>query len=195
MKKKRYLLLLVLLVCAGKGVWAMGMFAGILYPKVYYTFRIIGDIPPYQPMERLAAGDRYPQTFFLKPTRAGNYLTYSFGICDIFVRKPYSTLYIHEMTGEWDGKTKTFMRRKRFTMLPENYLSGNGWYWRKGFGTGLATKFFKEDFHKLFQKEPGDRFPFRLTLIYSFEDEEVQTQVIEYEVLATEGRYVYTGPS
>jgi hypothetical protein len=192
MKKGWYLLLLLLSVCVGKGVW-VGMFASMLYPKVVYNFHLPGGEPPYQPMERLAAGDRYPQTFFLVPTRGANFFKYSFGICDLFVRKPYDTLYIHEMSGEWEGKTKVFMKDKRFTMLPENYLSDNGWYWRNGVGA-QSHKFLKEDFHKLFQKEPGDRFSFRLTLIYSFEDEEIQTQIIDYEVVAAEGRYVYQGP-
>jgi hypothetical protein len=162
--------------------------AGITHPKIRYWFYPLIDNPPYRVEERLAAGAAYPQVFTVFKPNAANSFTQEF-LASLFVNKPYTKLYIHKMTGEWDTGNYIFLADKGYNLAPEDYKTGNGWYWR---GDGKMIRLCEVNLEKIFRKKLGDEFYFKFIFEYSFDDEPVTVQIIEYEAVAKKG--IYTAP-
>lgn len=166
-------------------MWSSGLFEGILYPKVRFSFTQNGDVPPSSAEKRLEMGDRYSEniTFFF--SQAGNTFEAYF-IPTIFVKKPYKEFYLHEMRFEYDNNNDIVLTDKLFS-LPDEYIAKNGWFWKGGIG----KDFFYINFEKLFKnKKPGDKFLFKIILRYSFDREPEISQVLEYTVTVIKGEYI-----
>jgi len=89
------------------------------------------------------------------------------------------------MKYEWENNAGMFLEGESLELPVANYVAQNGWYW-----LGEGVDFFNVNFEKIFEgKKPGDEFLFRLTLIYSLDDEPENTQVLEYNVTALKGKY------
>jgi len=159
-------------------------FSGILFPKVHFSITPVGIQPPCNANDRLKAGDLYPQTFTFLFSQAGNSFTAGF-IPTIFVSKPYDTLYVKEMKYEYDNNTGIFIDNKIYKINTDSYITFDDWYWIRGIGDFLDVKFEKI----FFNKKPGDKFAFKITIIYSFDNTVEQVQVLEYDVVATKGTY------
>jgi hypothetical protein len=179
-------MILVLAVCFLVGIVFgfidMTPFAGILYPK--RDFVLLGvprdKQPPSAFDQRLAAGAAYPQAFnfsFNSQTLPNGYKT--FFMASLFAKKPPEVLHIKKIAYEWEGGTGIFSRRKSYKLAPADRWFTNGeWY------IGYVSQCFPAvNFSRVFKgKEPGDEFLFRLTIVYSFDDEPENTQVLEYNV-------------
>ena len=183
----------IIIVLFVTNLMSCNMFGGVLFPKVKFSFTDLGERIPSSADARLAAGAEYPQTFKFYFLPSGNSFTKPFYIT-IFINKPYKSLYIKEMSYEYDnGKGKgIFLSDKTFKIPIDEYLFFNGWYW----GNSLGEPFFEVNFEKVFiDKKPGDEFDFKLALIYSFDEEPEETQIFNYNVTAIKGEYtsIFTG--
>jgi hypothetical protein len=160
--------------------------AGITHPKIEYFFYPLIDNPPSRAEERLAAGAAYPQVFTIFRPGVANSFTQKF-LASLFVNNPYTKLYIYKMTGEWDTGNYIFLTDKVYNLDPEDYKTGNGWYWR---GEINFIRLCEVNLEKIFKKKLGDIFYFKFTIEYSFNNEPAAVQIIEYEVVAKKGRYI-----
>jgi hypothetical protein len=87
------------------------------------------------------------------------------------------------MIYEWDGNTRIQVKNRTYKLLVDYYVTNNEWYW-----LSVGVNFGKVYFGRVFKrKEPGDEFLFKLKLVYSFEDEPENTQVLNYRVKVTKG--------
>ncbi|MDR1445965.1 MAG: hypothetical protein LBI90_03595 [Treponema sp.] len=160
--------------------------AGITHPKIEYFFYPLVEKPPFRAEERLAAGAAYPQVFTIFMPGVANSFKQEF-LTSLFVNKPYTKLYIYKMTGEWDTGSFIFLADKSYSLAPENYETGNGWYWR---GNSKKIRLCEANLEKIFKKKLGDTFYFRLIIEYSFDGEPVSVQIIEYEAVAKKGIFI-----
>jgi hypothetical protein len=175
----------IILITLAVNLTSCNTFAGLLFPKKVFSFHPIGQQPPSSKIDRLKAGSEYTQTFTFYFSQAGNSFTAYF-VPTIFINNPYKILHIKEMKYEWEGNTGVFLKDKNFDLPNFNIPSENGWYWIHGIGV-----FFKVNFEKVFKgKKPGDEFLFTLILVYSFDDEPENTQVLEYNVVTFKGEYI-----
>jgi hypothetical protein len=169
------------------------LFAGILYPKTFFTFPEPCDYddgcPPSGATDRLNAGAAYPQTFdFIIRQSSDSFKMYFLGT--IFVNKPYKVLHIKELRYEWEGNRGIFSKEQSIRLSVNRYIAQDGWYWYGWLGNFFQCDFFECNFEKLFiGKEPGDEFMLRLELVYSFDDEPEDMQVLEYIVQVHKGEY------
>ena len=164
-------------------------FAGILFPKIKFRFGSLGNRPPASASERLNAGAEYLQVFTMEIRSAGNSFQYYF-VPTIFVNKPYRVLHIKEMKYEWENNTGVFLKDRSFEIPVSDYLHNTqtGWYWLGGLGGRLP----EVNLEKIFKgKKPDDTFLLKLTLVFSFDDESENTQVLEYNVTVEKGEYEY----
>ena len=158
--------------------------SGILYPKVFFSFHSIGVQPPSNANDRLVAGAEFPQTFTFSFSQVGNSFKTTF-IPTIFVDQLFNTLYIKEMSYEWDNKNGILIKNKSFNLSTGSYISNNNWYWLGG-----IHNFLRINFENIFTGiKSGDNFIFKLFITYSFDDSKEQTQILEYNVIATKGSY------
>jgi hypothetical protein len=166
-------------------VWSAGLFEGIFYPRTRFSFIQNGDVPPSSAEKRLEMGDRYPEAVTFLFSQAGNSFEAYF-VPTIFVKKPYKEFRLYEMRFEYDGNNDVVLNDKLFP-LPNEQVSRNGWFWRGGIG----KDFFHINFEKIFKnKNPGDEFPFKIILKYSFDNESEILQVLDYTVIAVKGKYI-----
>jgi len=157
--------------------------AGILYPKVFFCFKSLGENPPSVADDRLSMGDKYPQVFKIRFSQAGNSFKKSF-LSTIFVNEPYEMLNVKELSYTWQEGECVFYTDKVFEI--GGYLSANGWYWLGGLGKPL----YRMNFEKIFKnKKPGDTFWFTLKIVFSFDDESEQTQILEYNIVTAKKEY------
>jgi hypothetical protein len=154
------------------------------YPKIFFTVTETGDPIPIRADERFESGEKYPQEitfFFSQPDNT--FIKYFVPI--IFVNKPYRTLYVHKMSYEYDMESGVFMEGKSFS-LP-NMLEKDGWFYT----IGIRQRFFGINLEKLFlNKKIDDEFMLKIVICYSFDDEAVKEQVLEYKVKAFKGEYL-----
>ena len=175
----------IIIISLGISMMSCNSFAGILFPRIKFSFSPVGEQPPTTASERLNAGAKYPQTFKFYFSRAGNSFQYYF-VPTIFVNKPYRVLHIKEMKYEWENNTGIFFENRSFELPVRYYITQNDWYWLGG-----IADFFNINFEKIFKgKKQGDKFLFRLIIIYSLDDEPENTQVLEYNVTAIKGEYI-----
>ena len=180
----------IIIILFGISIMSCNRFAGFLFPKTTFEFSPVGEQPPSLPDERLNAGAEYPQTFTFGISRGGNSFKYNF-YTRIFVNKPYRVLHIKEMKYEWENNKGVLLKDRSFDLFVSQYVHNeqNDWYWLAGIGI-RGFFHFKVNFEKIFKgKESGDEFLFRLILIYSFDDDPENTQVLEYNVTAVKGKY------
>ena len=174
----------VIIIALGISITSCDLFAGVLFPRIRFSFSQEGGNPPFGAEKRLNAGAEYPQTFNFYFSRAGNSFKTYFDTV-IFINKPYRVLHIKEMKYEWENNTGVFLEDRSFELSVINGVAQNGWYWLR-----IQSDFFNVNFEKIFKgKKPGDKFLFRLTIIYSLDDELENTQVLEYNVTALKGKY------
>ncbi len=89
------------------------------------------------------------------------------------------------MSIEWDENAKILLTDKKYDLSVEDYLTNGVWYW------GYVQGFYSTNFEKIFKgKKTGDTFLIKLKLLYSFDEEEEKEQILEYNVVVTEGRYI-----
>jgi len=165
--------------------------AGVFYPKTFFEFHNICEephgCPPFAIDDRLNAGATYPQTFDILIGRGSSNNSFNMSFwAHIFVNKPYNFLHIKEMSCEWDGNMYIFLKKQHFRLSKEGFDSMDNWYLYS-----WLNYFFEFNPEKLFtDKKPGDEFKLYLTLVYSFDDEPENTQILEYNVKVLKGRYV-----
>jgi hypothetical protein len=119
---------------------------------------------------------------------------------EIYVKEQYQKLHIKEMSYEWEGNTGIFLKDKSWDSL---YTKNSKWYYN--FYDSLTGEYLyrlseidqhiKEsvNFDKFFKgKKRGDVFKYTVKVVYSLDDEPESTQVIEYNVKVTSGKYMAT---
>jgi hypothetical protein len=168
-----------------------GLYAGINYPKKQFQFINIydGEWPPSSAFDRLNAGAAYPEAFIITLKQSDN----DFKVSDnwtIFVNKPYKILHINELRYEWEDNNGIFSKGQSIGMAVDRYVAKDGWYWYGWLGDLFECDFFECNPEKLFTgKELGDEFKLRLELVYSFDDEPENMQILEYNVEVYKGEY------
>ncbi len=177
--------------------------AGWIYPKVVFTFSQKNE-PPFSATKRLAAGEKFPQELQFLIDVAGNNFKYDFDI-RVFTKKAYKSLFIKEISYAFEGETGRFLKNAKF-ILPKNvcgadeegafpyWVTDSAHYWTCTVFMKPANKMKmlpRVNFEKVFKKKkPWETFPFTLKIVYQFDDEDVKTLELEYDVHALEGKYV-----
>ncbi len=123
------------------------IFAGILYPKYYYSFYLIGKQIPGTAQERFEKGFQYPQTFTFYIRQGANQFD-SYFLTNIFINKRYNVLNLNEMSIEWDENAKILLTDKKYDLSVEDYLTNGVWYW------GYVQGFYSTNFEKIFKGRP-----------------------------------------
>ena len=155
----------------------------LFHPNVHFSITQIGDVPPSSANERLESAEKYTQEISIWFSQPGNSSICYFSPI-IFVNKPYKTLHINEMSYKYDKEDGVFLSNKSFLLLEYDVMK-NGWYWKN-----LGRDFFNVNFQKIFhRKEPGDIFLFDIIIQYSFDDEPLKEQILEYRVTTIKGEY------
>lgn len=113
--------------------------------------------------------------------------------------------HIREISYIFERKTDRFLKNAKFILPTKIYdideeqvfpcwITDSAHYWTRGIFMKPAKKtkrLPRVNFEKVFKnKKPWETFPFTLTTVYHFDDEDVKTLELEYDVHALEGEYV-----
>jgi hypothetical protein len=179
--------------------------AGIFYPRLEFSFEELSNFPGGPADEACdLATDKTPEisVWFRQP---GN--RFKAGFQPIFLtKKNYSNLYINKIIYIYEEKEIVALQDANFTLPPDIITMGDpkyGWitngtyYWMNGWCAKPEnwkdkSKLWPEtNFEKIFKKKkPGDKFPFRIRIIYRFDDEEEKQLDTDFIVTTVKGRYV-----
>ncbi len=176
--------IIIILLSLGVNLMSFELFSGIVYPDKVFSFTQTGNVPPSSADKRLNLGDKYPQALNIWMSQGGNSFKKSL-LPTIFVNVPYKKLHIKEMSYTYDCENGIILSDKSFNI--PGFKTQNGWYLAGGIGKPLC----RVNFEKIFKgKEVGDTFNFSLKIVFSFDDEPLQTQILEYKVVTVKNRYV-----
>ena len=200
----KVLLCCIFLCLGGTSMFAFG--AGIFYPKLFFTFDNVENNFYWGAADEACelATEKTPEfnVLFRQP---GNRFKAEF--YPIFLtKKNYSNLYINKIIYIYEETEIIALQDANFTLSP-NIINmddyGDGWitngtyYWMNGWCAKPEnwkdkSKLWPEtNFEKIFKKKkPGDTFPFRVRIIYRFDDEEEKQLDIDFIVTTFKGEYV-----
>lgn len=118
-------------------------------------------------------------------------------------KKNYSNLYINKIIYIYDEKEIIALQDANFTLSPDiinmddyrdGWITNGTYYWMNGWCAKPEnwkdkSKLWSEtNFEKIFKKKkPGDAFPFRVRIIYRFDEEEEKQLDIDFIVTAFKG--------
>lgn len=172
---------------------------GIAYPKLIFSIKQLGDVPPTSADERLELKDNYPREIDLYFRRPGNEFNYSLFFM-IFVKKKYNNLRINKLKYTWSGGEGLLMSDVDFKLPrgvsktgddPNLYYGKDGYYWtflRKPIEANNMSLLV--DLQKVFNEVSiGDRFNFKIEIDYTFDDEPMRSDFIDYEAYVMKGKY------
>lgn len=124
----------------------------------------------------------------------------------VFLTKDkYKQLKIIDMSLLYDDTSKSLLKNVYFT-LPQNiktmksnesgWISENGFYWLNGafaksVGGKNDEKWPKINFPKLFKRRKvGESFPISIIIQYSFDDEIIKIEKLDYNVIVGKGKFL-----
>ncbi len=180
--------------------------AGFFYPRLIFEFDNIEKNFYWGPADKACdfATDKTPEinVIFRQP---GNSFKAEFW--PVFLtKKNYSNLYINKIIYIYDEKEIIALQDANFTLSPDiinmddyrdGWITNGTYYWMNGWCAKPKnwkdkSKLWPEtNFEKIFKKKkPGDTFPFRVRIIYRFDEEEEKQLDIDFIVTAFKGEYV-----
>lgn len=172
---------------------------GVSYPGIVFRFDSIGDDPPAQPIHRFKYKEKYPQEIDIVYRRPGNSFK-TFLELSIFVQKQYKKLHIKELRYSWKNGNGVLIEDTKYK-LPEyvnkhgskknHYWGKEGYYWTYQL---IPIDVLKDkryiDLQKIFKdRNPGERFKVNIEIDYQFDDDEVKTQLFQYNVTVIKNTY------
>jgi hypothetical protein len=145
---------------------------GVFYPKKQFWFENVDE--------------GFPISISFVPGPGMN----SFKKCFLgttFTDRRYKVVRIKKISYEWEDNIGNFLKKNeyyRFRLTGYKTDLKDGWY------IGYTPDFSGFNPEKLFKgKKIGDVFKFYLNVVYSFDDEPENIQILEYNVNVTKGEY------
>ena len=158
--------LLVLCVCG------RSCMPGVFYPKKQFWFENVDEGSPISISVVSGPGLNSFKKCFLGTT---------------FTDRRYKVVRIKKISYEWEDNIGNFLKKNeyyRFRLTGYKTDLKDGWY------IGYTPDFSGFNPEKLFKgKKIGDVFKFDLKVVYSFDDEPENIQILEYNVNVTKGEY------
>ena len=200
----KFVCFLLILFLGVSKMFAFG--AGIFYPKLFFTFDNVENNFYWGAADEACelATEKTPEinVLFRQP---GNRFKAEF--YPIFLtKKNYSNLYINKIIYVYEEKEIIALQDANFTLSPDirnmgdnkdGWITNGTYYWMNGWCANpenwkdKSKLWPKINFEKIFKKKkPGDTFPFRVRIIYRFDDEEEKQLDIDFIVTTFKGEYV-----
>ena len=189
------------------GVSTMFAFgAGIFYPRLFFSFKNLNTNYHWGPADENCelATDKTPEinVLFRQP---GNRFKAEF-YPEFLTKKNYSNLYINKIIYVYEEKEIIALQDANFTLSPDIrnmgdykdvWITNGAYYWMNDWSAKPEdwkdkSKLWPEtSFEKIFKKKKtGDTFPFRVRIIYRFDEEEEKQLDIDFIVTTFKGEYV-----
>ena len=187
-------------------VFAFGFGAGIFYPRLEFEFDNVDNNFYWGPADKSCdlATEKTPEinVLFRQP---GNCFKAEFW--PVFLtKKNYSNLYINKIIYIYEEKEIIALQNANFTLSSDirkmgeykngwitngTYYTMNGWSAEPENWKDKSKLWPETNFEKIFKKKkPGDEFPFKVRIIYRFDDEEEKQLDIDFIVTTFKGEYV-----
>lgn len=197
------ILIILLLIAGVSNMFAFG--AGLFYPSRVFVFDNVDKNYYWGPADKSCdlATEKTPEIniLFRQP---GNSFKAEF-YPEFLTKKNYSDLYIKKIIYIYEKKQFVVLQNAKFVLSPDirsigdykdGWITNGTYYWMNGWTAKPEnwkdkSKLWPEtNFEKIFKKKKvGDKFPFKVRIIYHFDEEEEKQLDVDFEVTALRGSY------
>ncbi|MCR5318968.1 MAG: hypothetical protein K6E22_12135 [Treponema sp.] len=195
--------IVVLLFIVVPEMFAFG--AGIFYPRLVFSFHNVNKNFYWGAADKACdlATEKTPEINVLFRQPGNSFKAEFFPV--FLTKKNYSSLYVKKIAYIYEEKEIIQLEDVKFKLSPDiismdvykdGWITNGTYYWMNGWDAKPEnwkdkSKLWPEtNFEKIFKnKKVGDEFPFKVRIVYHFDDEEEKQLDIDFIVTTLKGEY------